>query len=268
MTAQQPPRLLKGIPLAVRKLRKAFGTREVLKGIDLHIPAGQFVAVVGRSGCGKSTLLRLLAGLDDASGGELLAGSAPLSAAREDTRLMFQEARLLPWKKIIDNVGLGLKGDWRAKALQALDAVGLAERANEWPAALSGGQKQRVALARALIHQPRLLLLDEPLGALDALTRIEMQQLIENLWQQYGFTVLLVTHDVNEAVAIADRVILIEDGEIGLDLIVDLPRPRARGSHRLAALEAEVLNRVLSLPGTPPDPEPVSPLPTQLRWAQ
>ncbi|NMZ16186.1 aliphatic sulfonates ABC transporter ATP-binding protein [Pseudomonas rhodesiae] len=268
MTAQQPPRLLKGIPLAVRKLRKAFGTREVLKGIDLHIPAGQFVAVVGRSGCGKSTLLRLLAGLDDASGGELLAGSAPLSAAREDTRLMFQEARLLPWKKIIDNVGLGLKGDWRAKALQALDAVGLAKRANEWPAALSGGQKQRVALARALIHQPRLLLLDEPLGALDALTRIEMQQLIENLWQQHGFTVLLVTHDVNEAVAIADRVILIEDGEIGLDLIVDLPRPRARGSHRLAALEAEVLNRVLSLPGTPPDPEPVSPLPTQLRWAQ
>ncbi|WLG39295.1 aliphatic sulfonates ABC transporter ATP-binding protein [Pseudomonas rhodesiae] len=268
MTAQQPPRLLKGIPLAVRKLRKAFGMREVLKGIDLHIPAGQFVAVVGRSGCGKSTLLRLLAGLDDASGGELLAGSAPLSAAREDTRLMFQEARLLPWKKIIDNVGLGLKGDWRAKALQALDAVGLAERANEWPAALSGGQKQRVALARALIHQPRLLLLDEPLGALDALTRIEMQQLIENLWQQHGFTVLLVTHDVNEAVAIADRVILIEDGEIGLDLIVDLPRPRARGSHRLAALEAEVLNRVLSLPGTPPDPEPVSPLPTQLRWAQ
>ncbi len=268
MTAQQPPRLLKGIPLAVRKLRKAFGTREVLKGIDLHIPAGQFVAVVGRSGCGKSTLLRLLAGLDDASGGELLAGSAPLSAAREDTRLMFQEARLLPWKKIIDNVGLGLKGDWRAKALQALDAVGLAERANEWPAALSGGQKQRVALARALIHQPRLLLLDEPLGALDALTRIEMQQLIENLWQQHGFTVLLVTHDVNEAVAIADRVILIEDGEIGLDLIVALPRPRARGSHRLAALEAEVLNRVLSLPGTPPDPEPVSPLPTQLRWAQ
>ena len=184
------------------------------------VTTGQFVAVVGRSGCGKSTLLRLLAGLDKASGGELLAGSAPLNEAIEDTRLMFQEARLLPWKKIIDNVGLGLKGNWRPKALEALEAVGLAERANEWPAALSGGQKQRVALARALIHQPRLLLLDEPLGALDALTRIEMQQLIENLWQKHGFTVLLVTHDVSEAVAIADRVILIEDGEIGLDLIV------------------------------------------------
>ena len=268
MTAQQPPHLLRGIPLEVRNLQKTFGTRQVLRDIDLHIPAGQFVAVVGRSGCGKSTLLRLLAGLDQPTGGDLLAGAAPLGDARQDTRLMFQEARLLPWKKIIDNVGLGLSGNWRPQALAALEAVGLADRANEWPAALSGGQKQRVALARALIHKPRLLLLDEPLGALDALTRIEMQQLIERLWQQHGFTVLLVTHDVSEAVAIADRVILIEDGEVGLDLHVELPRPRVRGSHRLAALETEVLNRVLSLPGEPPAPEPVSPLPTQLRWAQ
>ncbi|MBK5010804.1 aliphatic sulfonates ABC transporter ATP-binding protein [Pseudomonas sp. S60] len=262
-----PQRLLRGIPLASSGLRKAFGPREVLKGIDLHIPAGQFVAIVGRSGCGKSTLLRLLAGLDQPTAGQLLAGAAPLEEAREETRLMFQDARLLPWKKVIDNVGLGLKGDWQPRALQALEAVGLADRAHEWPAALSGGQKQRVALARALIHQPRLLLLDEPLGALDALTRIEMQQLIERLWRQHGFTVLLVTHDVSEAVAVADRVILIEEGEVGLDLTVDLPRPRARGSHRLAALESEVLQRVLSVPGTAPEPDPVAPLPTQLRWA-
>ena len=256
-----------GIPLVIEGIGKAFGEREVLRGIELHIPAGQFVAVVGRSGCGKSTLLRLLAGLDQPSRGALLAGNIPLSAARDDTRLMFQDARLLPWKRVIDNVGLGLAGDWRPKAREALAAVGLADRANEWPAALSGGQKQRVALARALIHQPRLLLLDEPLGALDALTRIEMQQLIERLWQQHGFTVLLVTHDVAEAVAVADRVILIEDGRIGLDLPVELARPRHRGSAQLAALEAEVLDRVLQRSALPAQADPVSPLPTQLRWA-
>lgn len=241
-----PARLNRGTPVGVNGVSKQYGDRTILNNIDLHIPSGQFVAVVGRSGCGKSTLLRLLAGLESTTRGALLAGNAPLSEAREDTRLMFQDSRLLPWKKVIDNVGLGLKGrEWRAAALDALEAVGLADRANEWPAALSGGQKQRVALARALIHRPGLLLLDEPLGALDALTRIEMQGLIESLWQQHNFTVLLVTHDVSEAVAIADRVLLIEEGQIGLDLIVDLPRPRRRGSARLAELEAEVLDRVM-----------------------
>ncbi|MEA5103019.1 aliphatic sulfonates ABC transporter ATP-binding protein [Pantoea sp. S18] len=241
-----PARLNRGTPVGVNGVSKQYGDRTILNNIDLHIPSGQFVAVVGRSGCGKSTLLRLLAGLESTTRGSLLAGNAPLSEAREDTRLMFQDSRLLPWKKVIDNVGLGLKGrEWRAAALDALEAVGLADRANEWPAALSGGQKQRVALARALIHRPGLLLLDEPLGALDALTRIEMQGLIESLWQQHNFTVLLVTHDVSEAVAIADRVLLIEEGQIGLDLLVDLPRPRRRGSARLAELEAEVLDRVM-----------------------
>ncbi len=246
MTA--PTRIPQGTPITLEGIAKRYGSRTVLDDLQLRITAGQFVAVVGRSGCGKSTLLRLLAGLETANSGTLSSGNAPLSHAKDDTRLMFQDARLLPWKKVIDNVGLGLRGNWRDAALQALTTVGLADRANEWPAALSGGQKQRVALARALIHRPRLLLLDEPLGALDALTRIEMQGLIETLWQQHGFTVLLVTHDVSEAIALADRVLLIEEGRIGLDLTIDLPRPRRKGSAKLAELEAEVLARVLAPP--------------------
>ncbi|WP_226066563.1 aliphatic sulfonates ABC transporter ATP-binding protein [Dickeya zeae] len=245
-TPTPPARLNVGTPLLINGVTKRYGQRTILHDVQLHIPSGQFVAVVGRSGCGKSTLLRLLAGLEHASQGELLAGRAPLHQARDDIRLMFQEARLLPWKRVIDNVGLGLRGDWRPDAHQALEAVGLSTRAADWPTALSGGQKQRVALARALIHHPGLLLLDEPLGALDALTRIEMQGLIESLWLQQGFTVVLVTHDVSEAVSLADRVILIEDGQVGLDIMVDLPRPRRRGSARLAELEAQVLERILT----------------------
>lgn len=238
-------RLTQGTPLLLNGVTKRYGENTILNTLDLHIPAGQFVAVVGRSGGGKSTLLRLLAGLEAPNGGELLAGNTPLAELQDDTRMMFQDARLLPWKTVIDNVGLGLKGHWRDAARQALASVGLENRAGEWPAALSGGQKQRVALARALIHRPGLLLLDEPLGALDALTRIEMQDLIESLWQEHGFTVLLVTHDVSEAVAMADRVLLIEDGKIGLDVTVDIARPRRLGSVRLAELESEVLDRVM-----------------------
>ena len=238
-------RLTKGTPLLLNGVTKRYGDKTILNALDLHIPAGQFVAVVGRSGGGKSTLLRLLAGLEAPNGGEILAGTTPLANIQDDTRMMFQDARLLPRKTVIDNVGLGLKGHWREEARQALAAVGLEDRAGDWPAALSGGQKQRVALARALIHRPGLLLLDEPLGALDALTRIEMQDLIASLWQEHGFTVLLVTHDVSEAVAMADRVLLIEEGKIGLDLTVDISRPRRVGSARLAELEAEVLERVM-----------------------
>ncbi|QCR36533.1 aliphatic sulfonates ABC transporter ATP-binding protein [Nissabacter sp. SGAir0207] len=257
-----PIRIPQGTPLTLNRISKQYGARAVLRDIDLRIAPGQFVAVVGRSGCGKSTLLRLLAGLEQASDGELLSGNAPLANAREETRLMFQEARLLPWKRVIDNVGLGLKGDWRPAAQAALASVGLAERANEWPSALSGGQKQRVALARALIHRPRLLLLDEPLGALDALTRIEMQGLIESLWLAHGFTVLLVTHDVSEAVALADRVLLIEEGQIGLDLAVDVPRPRRHGNARLAELESQVLDRILT-----PVPVPLQAVPPARGYA-
>ncbi|WP_312688632.1 aliphatic sulfonates ABC transporter ATP-binding protein [Kosakonia sp.] len=243
-------KLNQGIPLLLSGVSKHYGDKPVLNGLDLHIATGQFVAVVGRSGGGKSTLLRLLAGLESPNRGELLAGTTPLASIQSDTRMMFQDARLLPWKSVIDNVGLGLKGPWRNAAQQALQSVGLEQRASEWPAALSGGQKQRVALARALVHKPGLLLLDEPLGALDALTRLEMQALITQLWQEQGFTVVLVTHDVSEAVAMADRVLLIEEGKIGLDLSIDLPRPRRLGSVRLAELEEEVLNRVMKRRGS------------------
>lgn len=253
-----------GASIQLRGVAKSFGDRAVLTGLDLEIRPGEFVAVVGRSGCGKSTLLRLLAGLDSPSAGTLQAGPAP------EVRFMFQDARLLPWARVLHNVALGLSGpDARDRAAAALSQVGLAERGGEWPARLSGGQRQRVALARALVHTPRLLLLDEPLGALDALTRIEMQRLIERLWLRQGFTAVLVTHDVAEAVALADRVLLIEQGRLALDLRIDLPRPRTRNA-AFAALEQRLLDRVLQVPdGAELTPAPVAaaiPAP-QLRWA-
>ena len=236
-----------GAHLVLRGLTKRYAGRTVLDAVHLKITPGEFVAVVGRSGCGKSTLLRAIAGLETPDAGQVKVGGG---GQKPEVRMMFQDARLLPWKTVLQNVALGLAdGEDRARA--ALASVGLAERAGDWPAALSGGQRQRVALARALVHAPQLLLLDEPLGALDALTRLEMQALIESLWQSQGFTVLLVTHDVSEAVAMADRVLLIEDGKIGLDLSVDIARPRRLGSVRLAELEADVLDRVMKRGDTP-----------------
>ncbi len=239
----------RGVPLALHGLTKRYGQRTVLNHAQLTIEPGEFVAIVGRSGCGKSTLLRLVAGLEAASSGSLQIDGTPHTGLRNDTRIMFQDARLLPWKRVIDNVALGLPKDQRGAAVQVLKQVGLGDRQADWPARLSGGQRQRVALARALVHQPNLLLLDEPLGALDALTRIEMHALIEDLWLRNGFTALLVTHDVQEAVALADRVVLIEDGVIALDERIALPRPRSRGDAAFAALEKRILDRVLQRPG-------------------
>ncbi|WP_019533765.1 ATP-binding cassette domain-containing protein [Paenibacillus ginsengihumi] len=234
----------RGISLTVRRAGKRFGELAVLSGIELDIRSGQFVAIVGKSGCGKSTLLRLIAGLDRPSEGELFADGAPVTGLHPDVRLLFQDARLLPWKTAAANVQLGVRSGGKEAALTALRLVGLEHKASEWPGVLSGGQRQRVALARALAGEPRLLLLDEPLGALDALTRIEMQQLIERLWLEQGFTAILVTHDVSEAVALADRVILIEEGAVALDVPVALPRPRQR-DHRFARLEQLILDRVM-----------------------
>lgn len=234
-----------GVTITLNKIHKKFGHKNILNNINLTIKSGQFVAIVGRSGCGKSTLLRLLAGLEMESQGHLQFNGESLKKASIDTRLMFQDDRLLPWKKVIDNIGLGLSGNWHERARNALESVGLADKADVWPSTLSGGQKQRIALARALVHKPNLLLLDEPLGALDALTRIEMQKLIEKLWQQYQFTVVLVTHDVSEAVILADRIVLIDEGKIGLDLEVGLKRSRHKKTQALIDLEELVLDHIL-----------------------
>jgi sulfonate transport system ATP-binding protein len=237
----------RGLPLTIRGLRKSFGENEVLRGIDLHIPAGQFVAIVGRSGCGKSTLLRLIAGLESIDVGTVSFGEPPQP---QDVRVMFQEPRLLPWARVLANVEVGLGGarklpDAQSRAEHALAEVELSDKRGQWPAVLSGGQKQRVALARALVGNPRMLAFDEPLGALDALTRISMQRLLERVWHDQGFTAILVTHDVSEAVALADRVLVIEDGRIAHDIDVNIRRPRQRGSAELARLEGSILDELL-----------------------
>ena len=268
-TKLSPTEARAGVALTLRGLGKRYGPRDVLRNTQLQIEPGQFVAIVGRSGCGKSTLLRLVAGLETPSTGSVLVDGQPLTGLSDSTRIMFQDARLLPWKRVADNVALGLPGDAQRAANAVLAQVGLGDRGKDWPARLSGGQRQRVALARALVHQPRLLLLDEPLGALDALTRIEMHRLIEGLWHSKGFTALLVTHDVQEAVALADRVILIEDGQIALDETIALPRPRVHGDAAFAALEKRILDRVLQKPEPEPtaDPAWLGQPAHGLRWA-
>jgi sulfonate transport system ATP-binding protein len=239
-----------GASLTLRGVRKVFGAKTVLNSVDLHVPAGQFLTVVGRSGCGKSTLLRLIAGLDEPTGGKIAIEGGPEGRSHL-ARVMFQEPRLLPWARVDANVAIGLgpaadPAQASRRSRDSLATVGLADRAGEWPSILSGGQKQRVALARALVSIPRILALDEPLGALDALTRIEMQRLVEQIWLSNGFTAILVTHDVTEAVALGDRIVLIDHGAIAADIPVDLARPRRRGSPEFARVEATILEHLLA----------------------
>ena len=238
------PRL--GAEVKVSGLTKTYGKNQVLQSLDLEITPGEFIAIMGRSGGGKSTLLRMIGGFERPSDGRVLIDGEPLRKRNRSARTMFQNARLLPWNHVLDNVGLGLNNkDWRQKAEKALHQVGLAERAGDWPAVLSGGQKQRVALARALVREPRLLLLDEPLGALDAMTRIEMQRLIESIWQKQKFSAFLITHDVDEAVMLADRIVLIEYGRVTFDQRVSLPRPRRRKDQEFLTLAEKVLEHVM-----------------------
>ncbi|HVV08349.1 ABC transporter ATP-binding protein [Amycolatopsis sp.] len=227
------------VPAAVRisGLTKSFGERHVLDGLDLTVRQGEFVALLGRSGCGKSTLLRILAGLDAEISGEV---TVPRKHA-----VAFQSPRLMPWKRAWHNVVLGLPGRPDRKLAQRyLDEVGLPTKARAWPKTLSGGEAQRVSLARALVREPDLLLLDEPFGALDALTRVTAQQLVARLWVKHGCAVLLVTHDVEEALLLADRVLVMDDGVIAHQAVVDLPRPRDVGDPTFVSLRTELLARL------------------------
>ena len=242
-----------GAPAAgirLSRIEKSFGSNRVLRGIDLDIAPGSFVAIIGKSGCGKSTLLRILMGLDAPTAGRLEFHGAAGGPITPEARIVFQEPRLLPWANVLDNVIVGLNAssrdrDARTRALRTLDEVQLTAKAGEWPSRLSGGQRHRVALARALVSHPGLLTLDEPLGALDALTRISMQRLLSDMWRALGFTAVLVTHDVAEAVHLADRVIVLEDGRIKRDQAVPQPHPRRHGSVELAEIEGRLLAAIL-----------------------
>ncbi|WP_066315895.1 ABC transporter ATP-binding protein [Bacillus sp. FJAT-29814] len=243
-----------GAGLQVTQISKSFGSVSVLEKLDLTVQQGEFISIVGRSGCGKSTFLRLLAGLDEPTTGEIQLNEQTIKGINPEVRVMFQESRLLPWMTVVENVEIGLndqaslsKEEKRNQALKMLEQVGLKGRENEWPHVLSGGQKQRVSLARALISRPKLLLLDEPLGALDAFTRLEMHQLILKLWNEHRFTAFLVTHDVAEAISLADRILLLEKGKIAMDLPVEIERPREREDHHVSELETKVIRRVMHI---------------------
>jgi len=226
-----------GAATQLRGVSRSFGARRVLDGLELHIAAGEFVAMLGRSGSGKSTLLRILGGIDGAAEGAVDVGG--------EVAVAFQDARLVPWKSVLDNVVLGLRGaDPTARAARLLTEVGLDDHLSAWPLTLSGGEAQRVSLARALVRKPALLLLDEPFGALDALTRIAMHGLVLRLWEHHRPAILLVTHDVDEALALADRAVVLRDGRIGFQAHIAAPRPRDREAGELVELRARLLHEL------------------------
>jgi sulfonate transport system ATP-binding protein len=228
-----------GLAVVAHGVSRSFEGREVLRALDLSIKSDEFVALLGRSGTGKSTLLRIFGGLDPDYGGEVL--------VPDRRAVVFQESRLIPWQRVLANVVLGLRAEEDGKAglrergLRALDEVGLSDHAHVWPLTLSGGEAQRVALARALVREPQLMLLDEPFGALDALTRIRMHALLQDLCARHRPAVLLVTHDVDEAIQLADRAVVLVDGHITLDTDVDLARPRDRGDPGFIRLRNRLL---------------------------
>ena len=255
-----PPPGSTGARIGVRGVSHRFdlptGPLPVLDGIDLELAPGEFVALLGPSGCGKSTLLRLVAGLEGATGGTLTHDGAPITRPDPSRIVVFQDPTLYPWRTVWDNVALGLQArgvlkSQRSRVDDALALVGLSAFAKAHPHQLSGGMAQRVALARALVNDPSLLVMDEPLGKLDSLTRLSMQSELVGLWQRAGFTALLVTHDVEEALFMAQRVVVLSDrpARIVDELRNDLPYPRHRGHPRLADLRHEAL-QLLGLDAT------------------
>lgn len=235
MSTSQPAALVTGVTRTFVTPERTF---TALNGVSLEIHPGEFVALVGKSGSGKTTLLRLLAGLDEPDSGEIRVA---------DTKtIVFQEPRLVQSMRVWQNVALGLPrgSSSRDAALDALREVGLQELAHKWPATLSGGEAQRVALARALVRKPKLLLLDEPFGALDALTRLQMQHLVARLCEQYRPATLIVTHDVDEAVLLADRVIVLKDGKFALNVDVPIKRPRPFGGPVFTSLRNALLREL------------------------
>ncbi|SMF35714.1 sulfonate transport system ATP-binding protein [Xaviernesmea oryzae] len=223
----------------VESLVRRFATKTILDGVDLDIERGEFVALLGKSGSGKSTFLRALAGLDHE-----VEGTGTLDVP-ENLSVVFQDARLLPWRSVVQNVTLGLPGTSGQEAgRKALAEVGLQGRENAWPNQLSGGEQQRVALARSLVRDPALLLADEPFGALDALTRLKMHDLLRELCARHRPAVLLVTHDVDEAISLADRILVLDEGRFIEDLRIDLPTPRDHGDPRFAQIRSHLLSRL------------------------
>ncbi|VBB13744.1 ABC transporter ATP-binding protein [Burkholderia stabilis] len=245
----------RGARIDIRRVSHAFdgpgGPLPVLDDVTLSVAAGEFVALLGPSGCGKSTLLRLVAGLDAARQGTIAQDGVPIEQPDPSRIVVFQDPTLYPWRRVRANVALGLEARGVARVSQhrvddALERVGLREFSNVFPHQLSGGMAQRVALARALVNDPRLLILDEPLGKLDSLTRLTMQAELTALWQRDGFSSLLVTHDVEEALFLAQRVIVFgpRPARIVAELRVDLPYPRHRGDPRLAELRHDALRHL------------------------
>ncbi len=221
--------------IRIEGLTRRFDGPAVLDRLDLDVGRGEFVALLGRSGSGKTTLLRMLAGLDAVTEGHV--------EVPGDMSVVFQESRLLPWKRVWENVALGLTGgDARARAQAALHEVGLEHRLEAWPLTLSGGEAQRAGIARALVRRPQFLMLDEPFASLDALTRLRMQAMVGELWQRHRCAVLLVTHDVDEALLLADRALVLEHGRISTRIDIDLPRPRHHGDPEFNRLRTALLS--------------------------